>query len=178
MKYLLLLIFISTQVFGDEWQFDVSHNNVEYVWIAAGTDNAHFDRAMVGVGITKWFDSGLGARLAYAKGGEVQTKGRYEGWILDMRYISSFEIMYRKEIFRDFSVYIGIGTYQIPLPIWNPETGYFKDDRDDDEGWLIGFTYMINDNVGASYRFTKYSRINNNIDEWTSGYSSQLFYRF
>ena len=180
MRYLfILLLFFAVSTNAIDYEIDVNSNNVEYVWIGSGSDSAKFNREMYGVGVTALFNDNLGLRLGYMKGGEATTTGRYAGYIVDMRSITSFELIYKERLWDNISVFCGIGSYLIPVPIRSEEENYFRADRDDDEGYFYGLSFRLYNNISINYRFTKYSTIKDkNLDEWIKGNSIQLTYKF
>jgi len=169
---------------GVELELDISYNNIEHAWTARGSDKAHFDRVNYGIGATVWSESNRwGFRTAYLKGGNAYTEGRYEGWTLDMEYIISFELIYKREIFNDFYAFTGIGHNIIPMPIYGLEGQLVKDDDDDDEGYFFGVTKMFTKHHGVTARWTKYSNIQQrrpfpHLNEYIKGTSFNYVYRF
>lgn len=181
MKVLILLTLISLNISADDYELDFNYTQVKHYWKAKGADTANFNKDMVGIGLTKWWKSGLGIRAAYQKGGDSQTTGTYAGWTLNMGSITSLELAYRYKFNDRFNVYSGVGNYLIPYPIYNPQGLLAKDDEDDGDGWFYGATYMFSKDLGIGYRFTKYSTIKireKQLDEWTKGHGLQLIYRF
>jgi len=180
MKGITLLLLISLNVSAGDYELDLNYTQVKHHWSTGGYDTANFNRDMVGIGLTKWW-SGFGVRAAYQKGGDSQTAtGFYEGWTLGMESITSLEFIYRYNINDKFKVYCGIGVNSIPYPIYDPQGVLVKDDRDDDEGYFCGVTYMPED-LGVSLRKTVYGEIENkdiNLKEWTKGISFQVIYKF
>jgi hypothetical protein len=179
MKKLLILLalFAAYKANSTEYQIDINSNKVDYGWYANDSDNARFLRGMHGIGVTAFFDDNFGFRVGYMKGGEAGTSGRYSSYTVDMRSITSFEVIYRKPVSDSVSIFGGIGTYLIPVPLTSEEEGYYKNDRDDDEGYFFGITTRLNENLLLNYRYTKYSTIRvRGSDEWIKGNSLQLVY--
>lgn len=173
---LATLLLISTQCQALDYQFDISTNDVNYGWYANDTDQADFHREMIGIGLSA-FDGNWGLRAGYMKGGEAHTQGRYSDFTVDMKYITSIEIIYRKQVSDNFRVFAGIGTYDIPVPIWCDDESYYRNDSDDDEGYFFGASVRLYNKWHLNYRYTKYSTNNSNgSDEWIEGNSIQLVY--
>lgn len=181
MKGLILLLAISLNVSASEYEIDFTISEVTNHWETGNADTATFSTTMQGIGLTKWWESGFGVRAAYQKGGIAKGEaGKYQHHTMNMESIESLEIMYRYDFGNSYKVYFGHGMYWIPLTITKPN-GDFIPDRDDDTGFFLGITKVINKNFDVSARFTQYSAIDvpeYNLHEWTRGITLQLSYKF
>ena len=184
MKYLILLALLSfNSLAEDKWSFelDLTQVEIEHAW--RGPDNyAQFDGSLSGVGVTSWHDSGFGARLSYLQGKDLSTEGKYEGITIQLKYIAGLELLYKHRLTESLWVYGGIGTYLIPLPMdyegIDPD-GHDANDSDNDEGWLVGAQWDVNERWSVGWKFTHYSRIKSSpYDEWTKGHSLNITYKF
>lgn len=175
------LTLLSTFTYAIDYEMDFNYNKVDHGWRATGTDRADWKLDTHGVGVTAWFNENWGARLFRTTGGTAKTDGRYSDYRLDYKDTTGFEVKYRQELFSGFTVFVGVGIYDQPLPIYSPNDTLIKDDSDDDEGYLYGFSYKFTKNWGATYQHTQQSRITDkskNLDEWIITQSFQIFYRF
>ena len=153
---------------------DVSVNQMEHHWGKPDDVHAHFNYQMKSIGLTTWYKN-LGFRVAYGVGEEVGTLGNYAALVIDFESVTSFELMYKQSV-GDFDIFTGVGTYLMPMPRYFKETHLpEKNDADDDEGYFIGITYNLTEDLSVSYRYTHYSQINS---EYTKGNGIHLNYRF
>lgn len=177
--FILLALFISFSVSAIEYQFDVNTNEVTYSWVASETDKASFHKRMTGFGVTGLINDNWAFRVGAMKGGEAGTKGRYHTFKVDMKFIVSYELMYRKSLTDNISAFAGVGSYRIPVPIYSEVENYYRNDSDDDEGWFLGLNARMYGDWFINYRYTKYSTINSgSLKESIRGSSIQLIYEF
>jgi len=176
-KALLLLILLSLNVSSSEYQIDLGYSQVEHAW--RGPSNyANYETGMESLGLTYITDIGVAFRVGYGVLSDSKTKGKYDYLVLEMNYILSLELTYRYS-FEQITVYAGIGKYTIPTSVRATSSDIYIHDYDNDEGYLIGIEYMIDENVGVGYRFNMMSRITSApFDEWTKSQGIYLFYRF
>ncbi|NQY89320.1 MAG: outer membrane beta-barrel protein [Colwellia sp.] len=176
-KALLLLILLSLNVSSSEYQIDLGYSKVEHSW--RGPDNyAKYETGMESLGLTYITDIGIAFRAGYGVLSDSKTKGKYEDLVLEMNYIFSLELTYRYS-FDLVTVYAGIGKYTIPTSVSATSSDYYDHDYDNDEGYLIGIEYMIDEDVSIGYRYNMMSRITSDpYDEWTKSHGIYLSYRF
>lgn len=175
---LFMTLLLPASAVSGELELDITHARVEHAW--RGERNyAQFTSPLYGLGLTYWFDNGFGVRGAYAEGREMHTDGRFKDFTIDLKYIASLELLYRYEVVDGLFLVGGVGTHVIPLPIWNGKIDYRRNDYDNDEGYILGIQYRLNDNFSVGWRFTHYSRVKSDLyDEWTKGHSINLTYRW
>lgn len=174
---LLLLLMISLPAESVEYFIDSGLNNVNYSWYGVGSDNASYDKQMVGVGFSALHDN-FGLRAGVMKGGEANTEGRYSTYIVNMKSITSFELFYKKDITDRFYLFTGIGHYLIPVPIYSEEDNYYRNDNDNDGGWFYGINIRLSNDFSLKWRHTQYGTIKNStLNEWIKGDSLSIVYR-
>ena len=174
---ILILFLLSFNVVASEFEIDFNQSNIEHAW--RGISVADYKGNMKGVGLSYWHGSNFGVRLAHSVGEKLYTKGRYESYVIDLKGITSLELLYRYELLNNLYLVGGVGTYKIPVPITSIEEDYYRNDSDNDEGYTVGFQYKFNESLSFGYRFNQYSRIKKNgNDEWTRGHSLNIAYSF
>lgn len=177
MKALILLLALSFNVVSSEFEIDINHTKLEHAW--RGVSVADYSADLKGVGFTWWDNSDFGVRLSHSFGEKMYTKGRYESYVINLKRITSLELLYRHELLNNFYLIGGISFSKIPVPITSIEENYYKNDSDNDEGWLVGFQYKITKNLSWGYRFSEKSRIKVGVnDEWIRGHSLNIAYPF
>jgi len=167
-----------------EYQLDAGHSKIEHAW--RGPSNVGtFRPALNSAGLTAWYKKliwggRLGVRFAHGASNKAVGDGRYTDIMLDLKSVTSFEVMYRRYIYKRVYAFVGFGTYIMPMPHYKiSDTNYYIEDSDDDEGYFMGLGYQFNPKVGLEYRFTQYSRIQGSVyDEWTRSHGLHLTYRF
>ncbi len=162
---------------GDNWEFevDITGASIEHGWRGPRgfNDKAQFDENIYGVGATAWHKSNFGVRLGYLKGAVLTTDGYYDHVQINMKHIASIELLYKYQVTENLQARLGIGSHSIPVPQryegLDPDSHHYND-SDNDEGWNIGLQYKLSDGFSVGWRFTHYSRINRNNDDWDRGY--------
>ncbi len=185
MQYLLLILtLLSFRSVAEEprylHEFDVTAIDFEHAW--RGKDNyAQYEATLYGIGYSIWRNN-FGLRVGYIKGKDLYTEGRFEHVTVKLKYVVSFEALYKYDITEQFRLAVGIGTHLIPVPQYyegiDPD-GHFANDADNDEGYILGLQWEPVEDVLVGWRFTHYSRITvAPYDEWTKGHSVSITYRF
>lgn len=161
-----------------EFEFDLTTVQLEHAW--RGPNNyAQFEESISGIGLTGWHKSGFGTRIGYLEGKDLTTEGKYSDVTLSLGYIASWELLYRKEVFDGLFLIGGIGTHIIPIPNLASSDPHHSTDYDNDEGYILGLQWTVNDKMSVGWRFTHYSRITvSPYDEWTKGHSFNITYKF
>ena len=155
---------------------DVGLTQVEHHWGPPNDKHAHFTYNLKSLGITAWHPSNFGFRVAHGKGEEAGTLGTYRALLIDFESVTSFELLYKYPLNSRIEVIAGLGTYLMPMPrYYKADHKLEATDSDDDEGYFIGITYNLTEDLSVSYRYTHYSQINS---EYTKGNGIHLNYRF
>lgn len=184
MKVLLVGLLLSSSLYATEYEYeiDVTSVGLEHAWRPPEDfKDATFNDVVFGLGATVWRDE-WGIRVAYYDGKPLHTDGYYEYVTINLEHIISFELLYRYHITSDLRLVAGIGTHLIPVPQYfegiDPDS-HMANDADNDEGYILGLQYKINDDMSIGWRFTHYSRIRSNgWDEWIKGHSVYITYHF
>ena len=179
---LLVLLVLATHATAEDtyiFELDATVVDLEHAW--RGPDNyAQFTETLHGAGITVWDKSNFGLRVAYLDGKDMNTAGRYSGITVKLKYIASLELLYKYQVTDKLRAVIGVGTNLIPLPMyWDgiDPSSHAATDADNDEGYIVGVSYRLNDDISLGWRFTHYSRIKGGVyDEWTKGHSLNITY--
>jgi hypothetical protein len=162
---------------GLSYTLDVSKTDMKHHWGPPTLIEANFSYKVKSIGLTVWSRTDFGIRVAYGSGERASTKGHYSYIEVDFKHVSSLELMYRYHILPKTYVFAGIGTYLMPTPSYYKGTYKLERmDSDNDEGYFIGIHQELTDNVGISYRYTRYSTIGDS--EYTEGYGIHMTYTF
>ena len=169
MKYLFVLL-LSFNIYASEYEIDTNYTKLEHSW--RGISVADYTASLKGIGFTWWDNSNFGVRLSHSFDAKMYTKGRYQSFVIDLKGITSLELLYRYEILNNLYLIGGISTNKMPVPITSIEEDYYRNDSDDDEGYIVGVQYKLNKHYSIGYRFSQTSRIKKDLsDEWTRGHS-------
>ncbi len=174
---ILIITLLSFSALSSEFAIDTNFTKLEHEW--RGISVADYSADLKGVGLTYWHDSDFGVRIAHSFGNKMYTEGRYASYVIDLKGITSLELLYRYELLNDFYLIGGVSTNKIHVPITSIEENYYRNDSDDDWGWGAGFQYKFSDRISAGYRFDQRSEIKKNGNgEWTRGHSLNIAYTF